>query len=108
MADDLLDVEGVCRLAVTSYSTFWLTLQVPEGADLQRLARGDYAGPLPLQAGVLKRGRMGDLIGTGWATLRVISQRFRQVLDDAQLTGWRTFPSSSSITRLICRSISWP
>ncbi len=35
---------------------------------------------------------MGDLIGTGWATLRVISQRFRQVLDDAQLTGWRTFP----------------
>jgi hypothetical protein len=69
-----------------------LNLRLPEGADRQELVRDTYSGPLPLLAHVWKRRRIGDLIGTTWAVARVISHRFRRVLEDAELTGWRTLP----------------
>jgi len=88
-AREPLHVERVCRLA---HNSFWLTLEVRDGADPLQLARGQYIAPLPLKARVLKHGRIGDLFGTGWATLHVISERFRQLLDLNQLTGSRALP----------------
>ncbi len=32
-----------------------------------------------------------DIIGTGWASLYLISDKMKNVLQDAHLTGWRTF-----------------
>ncbi len=92
MLKNVLDVEQVCSLHVTSFKTLWLNLRLPERVDRQELVRGTYSGPLPLLAQVWKRRRIGDLIETTWASLRVISGRFRRVLEDAELTGWRTFP----------------
>ena len=53
---------------------------------------GAYANPSPMVADVLKRGTIGDLIGTTRVALRVITNGFRQFLVDVAVTGWRSMP----------------
>jgi hypothetical protein len=72
----------------------WLRLDVLSGINESgaRLLRGEYGGPLPLTGVVVQRGPVGDLIGTSWANLYVVTSRVVQVLEQSDLTGWMTYP----------------
>lgn len=92
MDENVLDVEHLYSIQETSVNTFWLDLHLSEAVDRNRLVRGAYSGLLPIRARVLKLGRIGDLIGTTSASLHVVSDRFRQFLQAADLTGVTLFP----------------
>ena len=74
----------------------WKRVDVALSADLKGadLVRGDYHGPLPLRAVVGEEGAVGDLIGTFWASVFLISNRLSKAFKDLRLSGWRSLPVS--------------
>ncbi len=53
---------------------------------------GNYAGVnLPLRFNQKYGRKWGDLVGTGWLSLYLISTKFRAALEENKLTGWQTF-----------------
>ncbi len=36
--------------------------------------------------------KLADILGTGWPALYLISDRMKDILEDHQITGWKTFP----------------
>lgn len=60
---------------------------------LYQLLMGDYRGiPLPLEFRHDCGKRYDDVIRTGFISLYLISDRFREVLEKNHFTGWKCFP----------------
>ena len=57
------------------------------------LLTGDYRGAeFPLEFRHYSGKRYDDVLGIGYATLYLISDRFREVLEKNDFTGWKCFP----------------
>lgn len=64
-----------------------------EGFDHLNLSKGNYEG---IQLPVIFKQEYGkefkDILDTGTASLYLISDRFKSILEQNNLTGWKTFP----------------
>jgi hypothetical protein len=80
----------VLRLRSHDWLLLQLDLTTPNQHD--ELAGGTFAGALPIKAHVGQAGKVGDLIGTFWPSLYVVTERFRKFIAGAQLTGWHAYP----------------
>ena len=59
----------------------------------QMLLTGDYRGAeFPLEFRHYSGKRYDDVLGIGYASLYLISDRFREVLEKNNFTGWKCFP----------------
>ncbi len=87
-----LPVAELLKLKLASHDWLRLDILVPNSVDSRSLLSAEYRGALPLPAAVGQRGRLGDLVGTFWATVYLVSDRFKEVLEGAALSGWTTFP----------------
>ena len=54
--------------------------------------RAEYRGPVPLPAAPRESGPRGDLVGTFWAHVFVMSPRMTRALEELRLSGWRSYP----------------
>ena len=57
------------------------------------LVKGNYAEidfPVVFKQDYGKK--LTDILGTGWPSLYLISDRLKKILEDNELTGWKTFP----------------
>jgi hypothetical protein len=61
--------------------------------EQDRLQWGDYSySEFPVSF-IYYRGRvLKDILGVGWISLYLISDRMKKVLEEHNLTGWKTFP----------------
>jgi hypothetical protein len=57
-----------------------------------RLLRGELIPEEPIQVLRAMGGKLTDLIWTTWAGVFLISDRVREMLESAQVTGWATYP----------------
>jgi hypothetical protein len=83
----VLDVTGLCRLTPGGSK---LRLRV-DAADGKALLRG-HARSQRLNAQIAQTGRGADLIGFGWATVYLMTERMRTSLASSDLTGWFAQP----------------
>jgi len=93
-SDTALDVTQLRVLALADHN--WKRVDVAPSADLKGndLLTGEYRGPLPLRAVVREEGAIGDLIGTFWASVFLMSHGLSKAFEDLRLSGWRSFPVS--------------
>lgn len=59
--------------------------------DGRQLLIGEW-GNRPIVGRVLETGRLGDLIGTYWAAVLLISNSLRSFLQSCRFTGWEAVP----------------
>ncbi|MEM0941183.1 MAG: DUF1629 domain-containing protein [Bacteroidota bacterium] len=60
--------------------------------DENRLIQGDYTGiSFPVVFKQEYGNKLQDVLDTGWASLYLISDKMKAVLEDNSLTGWKTF-----------------
>ena len=85
-----LPLEDLRRLNLRSHD--WLRLDFEGAIDSNALLRGEFRGHLPLDAVVGQPGKIGDLVGTFWATVYAMSSRLKVALENAGLTGWVPYP----------------
>jgi hypothetical protein len=90
-----LDVEHVRTLSLTRHD--WLRIDILPNTDVteEELLRGEYKGPIPLPGEVRQGGRLGDLIGTFWASVFAVTGTFIDSLRRLEATGWRAYPIAS-------------
>ena len=61
--------------------------------DHWKLIRGDYEKiDFPVVFKQEHGKKLTDTLGTGWPSLYLISDRMKKILEENQLTGWKTFP----------------
>ena len=65
-----------------------------EGVNGNELLSGEYRGQLPLIAVVREGGPVGDLVGTFWANVFLMSDRLSKAMQELRLSGWRSLPVS--------------
>src|SRR4051794_1389400 len=61
-------------------------------SDPYALTRGEVNPAEPLRFRWVEGSRPYDLIGTTWAVLDIVSERFVAVLRDAGFSGWSIYP----------------
>ena len=88
-----LSVGEVRSLRLRSYDWLRVRLDLPVRSDNDRLLDAVYKGPVPIEALVEHDGKVGDLVGTLWAALYLMSDRFVHVLEQNAITGWRGYDS---------------
>jgi hypothetical protein len=91
-----LDLSEVWVLREGSFEALRVQLDLPQDVDPKMVLTGQ-ARRFDLIARVLQEGPVGDLIGTYWGMIYLISDRFRNVLIENNISGWRVDPIS--ITR---------
>ncbi len=95
-----LDVEGVHTLTVRTHDGLRVQLHGVEAYDAAALLRGRF--PATSLAGTaLQRGRPGDLVGTFFANLFLMSPRFRSLLHEHGVLGWGHVPITVSGVALL-------
>jgi hypothetical protein len=85
-----LEVTDIRRLVGGSYGGLRVSL-TGEGITARGLLTGEFGGQ-PLVGVVRRPGRPGDLVGTFWAGVYLVSERFRRSLIDLGASGWFTTP----------------
>jgi hypothetical protein len=70
-------------------------LNVPTPSDHDRLLDAEYDETVPIRVLVDQKGRVGDLVGTLWPSLYLIGDRFKKVLEQNAITGWRGYGTVS-------------
>jgi hypothetical protein len=85
---DDMAVTDVRRLLGGSYGGLRVSL-TGEGITPRGLLTGDL-GSQPLVGIVRRRGRPRDLVGTYWAGVYLVSERFRRCMSDLGASGWFT------------------
>jgi hypothetical protein len=80
---------GALRIADSS----WRQVDIGDlaGAELFDVL-GGAVDPTPLLGEPDPKGKLGDLVGTYWAVLVLVSDRFIDVASAAGLSGWQTKP----------------
>ena len=88
-APELLDVPGVATLQVRSHRGLRIDILTSRSeGELLRGAFDDEAFD-----GIARtRGRAKDLVSTFWASIFLISEKFKAVLEAAGATGWKLTP----------------
>src|SRR5262249_8480315 len=86
-----LDVAQLHYLRLASHN--WLRLDVMPDVSFkgEKFLRGEYRGEVPIPAVERQAGRLGDLIGTFWASVYVMSPRMALSLRRSNLTGWLSY-----------------
>ena len=74
---------------------------MPAASDHDRLLDAQYTGGLPIRGFVDQKGKVGDLLGTFWASLYLIGDRFKKLLEENAIGGWRAYPT-------ICEGLQSP
>ncbi len=64
---------------------------VPAHIDHDRLLDAEYDGALPIQGTADRAGKVGDLVGTFWAGLYLMGDRFKKVLEHNAINGWHAY-----------------
>lgn len=60
--------------------------------DQNKLIHADYSGiAFPVEFRKVSGKKLLDILDTGWANLYIISKKMKTVLEDNELTGWKTF-----------------
>jgi len=85
-----LEVTDIRRLEGRSLGGLRVSL-TGEGITARRLLTGDLGGQ-PLVGVVRQPGRPGDLVGTYWAGVYLVSEHFRRSISDLGASGWFTTP----------------
>ncbi len=88
-----LSVADVRKLRLRSHDWLRIRLLLPTLADHDRLLDGIYEGALPIHGRIDQKGKVGDLVGTFWAGLYLISERSKKLLEETKITGWRAYPT---------------
>jgi hypothetical protein len=78
-------------LRLRSHDWVRVRLVVPAPIDHDRLLDAEYDGFLPIKAVADKDGKVGDLVGTFWAGLYVMADRFKTVLEQHAIRGWHAY-----------------
>ena len=86
-----LAVSDLQTLRLRSYEWLRARLTLPVRADHERLLDAKYDGVLPIRVLVDQSGRAGDLIGTPWSSLYLIGDRFKKLLEQGAISGWRAY-----------------
>lgn len=94
MATSKLDVAQLRVLGLAHNNWSRLDVAPSVGVKGNELLSGEYLGPLPLAAVIRYRGTVGDLIGTYWANVFLVSDRLSKAMRKLRLSGWRTLPVS--------------
>ena len=82
-----------CIPAITVQLTFEDSYFKQHGYVQKRLLAGDYEGIKFPAVFIHYRGRRWeDILGVGWPTLYVISEKIKNIFEKNNLTGWKTFP----------------
>ena len=87
----ILDLSQVHRLRERNFNQLRIDIPLPNHLESHALLTGEYK-PGSVTGTVFQKGRIGDLVGTGWATIKAISTRFVEVLQAGSLSGWTTIP----------------
>jgi hypothetical protein len=85
-----LEVADIRVLVSASYRGLRVSLR-GAGITARGLLTGDFGGQ-PLVGVVHQPGRPRDLVGTYWAGVYLVSERFRRSMSDLGATGWFTTP----------------
>jgi hypothetical protein len=101
-----LGVAELKQLQLRSHE--WLRLDLEVGSNVRpaQLLRGENVGIAEISAAVKQSGPVGDLIGTFWATVYVITSRFRDALEKSEINGWRAHPITLRSPRQIDSEVS--
>lgn len=84
---------------VTAYSIGLKTVLDPSGkilleSDDDKLTLGDYKGiDFPVVFKQEKGKKWDDILNTGYVSLYLISDKLKAVLEENNLTGWKTYPT---------------
>jgi hypothetical protein len=89
-----LDVTQVRVLGLAHHNWMRVDVAPSDGVKGNELLSGEYRGPLPLTALVREAGPIGDLIGTFWANVFLMSDRLSKAMQELRLSGWRSLPVS--------------
>jgi hypothetical protein len=84
-----LDVADIKTLTEATYTG--LRVSIGGGLSKRDLLIGNFPGK-QLSGTAKRRGRAGDLVGTYWAGLYLVSERFRTSVADMGAIGWLTTP----------------
>jgi hypothetical protein len=90
--NDRLPLEDLRKLTLRSHDWLRVDFENARIMDGKALVRGEAKVPLPLHAGVGQAGKVGDLVGTLWASVYAITSRLKVTLEKAGLTGWLALP----------------
>jgi hypothetical protein len=61
--------------------------------DRWKLVKGDYRNiDFPITFKQDSGNKLCDILDTGWASLYLISERMKKILEENNLTGWQVFP----------------
>ena len=89
-----MDISNFFRMRIRLDNTSYVQVtddQLLNVGEDQMLA-GDYSDvDLPLWFRRKYGRKWGDLVGTGWLSLYLISDRLKTALEDNRLSGWQTF-----------------
>jgi hypothetical protein len=88
-----LDPSEVCVLEEGSFEALRVQVDLPDDVDPKMVLTGQ-ARRFPLIARVLQEGPVGDLIGTYWGIIYLISDRFVKLLTGNNISGWQVEPIS--------------
>lgn len=86
-----MDFGSFCLLE-DAFTPGSLRVLLGESVDDMALARGDALPDEPLICRHHMGGRPRDLVGTGYGTVDLLSDRVISILRDSGFTGWKTFP----------------
>jgi len=78
-------------LRLRSHDWVRVRIVVPAPIDHDRLLDAEYDGFLPIKAIADNDGKVGDLVGTFWAGLYVMADRFKRVLEQHAIRGWHAY-----------------
>ena len=83
------------RMTTSIFQAGSVNLKRDVNKDFQEwdLVKGNYAEidfPVVFKQDYGKK--LTDILGTGWPSLYLISDRLKKILEDNELTGWKTFP----------------
>jgi hypothetical protein len=93
-SDSELEVTQLRVLGLENHNWKRLDIAPSSGLKGNELLFGEYRGPLPLTAVVRQEGQIGDLVGTFWANVFLMSDRLKKALQELRLSGWRSLPVS--------------
>jgi hypothetical protein len=88
----VLEIHSVQTLVSASYKGLRVSIR---GGQSDVAARNLLSGSLadqPLTGTARRHGRVGDLVGTYWAGVYLVSERFRESVAELGASGWSTTP----------------
>jgi|WetSurMetagenome_2_1015567.scaffolds.fasta_scaffold611848_1 hypothetical protein len=91
---DFYDISSIFSKSSARFNSINLPNNIVNGLDIgYRLIMSDFTNvtfPIIFKIGQGKK--FGDLLDTYWGNLYLISDKFRNILEENSLSGWKTYP----------------